>query len=78
MDLGGEVVVLPAGVSQVCDLDLESLRKAAFGVIERDLMLEFLKQLFHCLLGLHCLFLMFGFGLFLLFSLLLATLLVKL
>lgn len=72
LDLRGEVVVLPAGVSQVCDFDLESLRKAALGVIEGNLVFEILKQLFHCFFGFHCFFLLFGFGLFLLLSLFLA------
>jgi hypothetical protein len=43
LDLSGEVVVLPAGVAEVGDLDLESLRQSALRVVEGDFMLEFFK-----------------------------------
>jgi hypothetical protein len=52
------VVVLPAGVPQVCDLDLEALGQSPLDIIEGHLMLEVLEELLDCLLGLCCLLLL--------------------
>jgi hypothetical protein len=72
LDFGGEVMVLPAGVTQVCDLYLEALGQSTFSIIKRNLMLEVFKQFLYSLFRLNCVLL---FGSRLLLLLLLALLL---
>lgn len=76
LDLGGEVMVLPAGITQICYLYLEALRQSAFSVVEGNLVFEVFKQFLYSLLWLHC-FLLLG-GLLLLLLLLALLLFVRL